>query len=50
VPLVERFLREQRVGLAVTQVARGRSDQFCDFVRVLELSTIDLDAGAGIAE
>ena len=49
-PLVECLLREQGMGFTVPEIAWGRSDQFRDFVRVLELSTIDLDAGAGIAE
>src|SRR5690348_2284051 len=38
------------MGLAVTQVARRRTDQFGDFVGVLELGTIDLDAGASVSE
>src|SRR5689334_24588408 len=38
------------MGLAVTEVARGRTDELCDFVRVLELGAIDLDGGTGIAE
>jgi hypothetical protein len=38
------------MGLAVTQVARRRTDQFGDFVGVLELGAIDLDAGAGVSE
>ena len=50
VPLVQRFLREQRMSLAMSQVSRRRTDQLGDFVGVLKLSAIDLDAGAGIAE
>ena len=47
VPLVERFLREQRMGLAMAQVSRRRADQLGDLVRVLELGAVDLDAGVG---
>jgi len=50
VPLVQSFLGQQRMGLAVSQVARGRPDQLGDFVGMLELRAIDLDAGAGVAE
>ena len=50
VPLVQRFLRQQGMRLAVTEVARRRTDQFGDFMGVLELGAVDLDAGAGIAE
>ena len=49
-PLVQGFLREQWVSLAVTQVARRRPDEFRDLVRVLKLGTVDLDAGASVAE
>src|SRR5579864_2122318 len=38
------------MGLAVAEIARRRADQFCDFVGVLKLGAIDLDAGAGIAK
>ena len=48
VPLVERFLRQQRMRLPVSQVSRRRADQLRNFVRVLELRAIDLDAGAGV--
>src|SRR6266498_5390736 len=50
VPLIERLLREQGMGLAVPQVARRRADQFGNFVGVLELGAIDLDAGAGVSK
>ena len=50
VPLVQRFLRQQRMGLAMAQVSRRRADQLGDFVRVLEFGAVDLDAGAGVAE
>ncbi len=49
-PLVERFLREQGMSLAVTKVARRRADQLCDFVGVLKLGAIDLDAGARVSK
>src|SRR5207237_8332102 len=49
-PLVERFLREKRVRLAVTQIARRRADQLCDLVRVLEFRAVNLDTGARITE
>ena len=50
VPLIQRFLREQGMGLAVTQIARRRADQFGDFMGVLELGAINLDASAGVSE
>ena len=50
VPLVQRFLGQQRMRLAVSQVSWRRADQLRDFVRVLKLGAIDLDAGAGVAE
>src|SRR6266568_5579407 len=50
VPLVERLLGKKRMRLAMAEIARRRADQFGDFVRVLELGAIDLDAGAGVAE
>ena len=50
VPLVERLLGEQGVGLAVAEVSRRRADQLGDLVGVLELGAVDLDAGARIAE
>src|SRR5437868_1992752 len=49
-PLIEGFLSEQRVGLAVSQVSRGRADQFSNLMRVLKLGAIHLDAGAGVAK
>ena len=49
-PLVQRFLSQERVGLAMSEVARRRTDQFGDLVRVLKLGAIDLDAGPRIAE
>src|SRR6185312_11916111 len=50
VPLIQCLLRKQGVGLAVTQVARRRSNQFCNFMRMLEFGAIDLDAGARVPE
>ena len=50
VPLVERFLGEQRMGFAVAQVARRRADQLGDFVGVLKFGAVNLDAGARVAE
>ena len=50
VPLVKSFLRQQRMRLAMAQVARRRTNQFGDFVRVLEFGAVDLDAGAGVSE
>ena len=49
-PLVERFLREQRMSLAVTEITGRRANQFGDFVRVLKLGTINFDTGARIAK
>ena len=50
VPLVERFLGQQRVRLPVSQVARRRTNQFGDFMGVLEFRAIDFDAGACVAK
>ena len=50
VPLVERFLRQQRMRLTVAEVSRRRADELGNLVRVLELGAIDLDAGARIAK
>ena len=50
VPLVERFLREQRMGLAMSKISGRRADQFCDLVRMLEFSAVDFDERLGVAE
>ncbi len=44
----ELLLRDQRMRLAVAQVAWRRADQLGDFVRVLELRAVHLDDGAGV--
>src|SRR5713101_2740231 len=49
-PLIESFLSEQWMRLAMTQVARRRADQFGNFVRVLKFGAVNLDAGTGVAE
>ena len=49
-PLVQGLLREQGVGLAVSEVSGGRANKLGNLVAVLELSAIYLDAGFGIAE
>src|SRR5262249_36488417 len=43
VPLIECLLRQQRMGLPMSEVARRRANQFCNLVTVLEFGTIDLD-------
>jgi hypothetical protein len=45
---MESFLRKQGMRLAVAEVSRRRADQLGNFVRVLELGAINLDAGAGV--
>ena len=45
-----RQAERQRMSLAVTQVSGGRADQLGDFVGVLELGAINLDAGSRIPE
>src|SRR5262249_32262217 len=50
VPLVQSFLREQGMGLAMAQVARRRTDQLGNLMAVLEFSTINLDDRPGIAK
>ena len=44
------FLGNQRMRLAVPQIAWGRADQLGDFVRVLELGAVHLDHRAGVAK
>src|SRR5258708_25217059 len=39
----KRFLGDQRMSFAVAEIARGRTDQFGDFVGVLEFGAVDLD-------
>ena len=34
----------------MTQIAGRRADQLCYLVRLLELSTVNLDAGKGVAK
>src|ERR1051325_1673719 len=41
--LVQDFLGQQWMRLAMPQISRRRADEFCDFVAVLELGAIDLD-------
>src|SRR3954471_9486213 len=38
------------MSLTMAEVSRRRTDQLCNFVRVLEFSTIDFDTGAGVTE
>jgi hypothetical protein len=49
-PLIEGFLREKGVGFAMSEIARGRTNQLCDFVRMLEFGAINLDKGARISK
>ena len=49
-PLVKRLLSEQRMSLAMAEVAWRGDDQFGNFVRVLEFGAVDLDTGARVAE
>ena len=48
--LRERFLRDQRMRLAVPQISRRRADQLRNFVRVLKFRAIHLDHRARIAK
>src|SRR5947209_14059836 len=48
--LVQHFLAEQRVRLAMPQVARRRADELRNLMAVLELRAIDLNHGARIAD
>ena len=48
--LLESFLRDQRMRLAVAEVAGRRTDQLGNFVRVLELRAVDFDHGSRISE
>ncbi len=50
VPLVERFLRQQRMSLTMAEIARRRANQLGDLVRVLELRAVNLDASMGVTE
>jgi len=46
----QRFLRDQRMCFAVPQIPRRRTNQFRDFVRVLELRAVHLMDRARITE
>ena len=46
--LVQHFLAQQRVRLAMPQISGRRADQLRDLMAVLELRAIDLDHGARI--
>lgn len=48
--LIESFLSEQRVGFAMPEISRRRSDQFRDFMAVLELGAIDSSDRVRIAD
>src|SRR6266508_3453449 len=47
---VDVLLRKQWLGLAVPQIARGRTDQLRDFMRMLKLGAIDFDHRVRVAE
>src|SRR5262249_10267032 len=47
---VDVLLREQRLGLAVPQIARRRADQLRDFMRMLKLGAVDFDHRIRVAE
>ncbi len=47
--LVEDFLTQQWMGFPVSQVSRRGSNQFGDFMAVLELGAVDLNYPAGVA-
>src|ERR1700720_3060052 len=44
----ECFLSDQRMSLAVAQVARGGPDQLRDLMRMLKFTAIDLDDRTGV--
>src|SRR5882724_9558796 len=46
----QRFLRDQRMCFAVPQIPRRRTNQFRDFVRVLELRAVHLNYGSWVAK
>ena len=48
--LIQHFLRQQRMRLAMSQVSGRRADQLRDLVAVLELGAIDLDDRARILQ
>src|SRR5947209_733743 len=48
--LIQRFLRQQWMRFAVSQVSWGRADQLRDFMAVLKLRAIDLDYGSRIVQ
>src|SRR5271157_675945 len=49
-PLAQRLLRQQGMGFTMTQIAGRRADQLCNLMRMLELSAVNLDAGAWVAK
>jgi hypothetical protein len=48
--LIQGFLGQQSVRLAVSQVSRGRADQLRDLMTVLKLRAIDLDYSSRILQ
>ena len=48
--LLQDFLRDHGLGFAMAEIARRRADQLGDLVAVLELSAVNLNHGAVIAE
>src|ERR1035441_1087422 len=50
IPLVQCFLREQRMRLPMPQIPRRRSDQFGNLMRMLKFRAVNLDAGPCVPE
>ena len=48
--LLQDFLRDHGLGLAMAEIPRRRTDQLGDLVAVLELSAVNFDHGAVVAE
>src|SRR5260370_73661 len=46
----QRFLRNQGMRLAMSQIPWGRANQFGNFMRVLEFGAVNFDHGAGVAK
>src|SRR4051812_40217981 len=48
--LIDGFLSQQRMGFAMPEISRGRTDQFRDLMTVLKLGAVDLNDGTWIAD
>src|SRR6266481_1869551 len=48
--LIENLLSQHRMRFAMTEISRGRADEFGDFMTVLKLAAVDLNDSPRISE